>query len=148
MFLRTDLVVIVRMESERESMSTTLIPDTYDVLADSVAGTTVIDFKESPTTAQRPTARQWLLVGGVVGGSIALATAATIVATVIAKRPAAPRQLFGPRPVRRYGMRHMSTPRGGAAWLAYTYRLPDLRVRLPEMKLPKRAIPTARGHHR
>jgi hypothetical protein len=136
------------MESEQDYMSTTLIPDTHDASVDSVDGTTVTDFKETPPTAQRPTARHWWLAGGVVGGSIALATAATVVANVIAKRPAAPRQLFGVRPVRRYGMRHMATPRGGTAWLAYTYRLPDLRVRLPEMTLPKIAIPTVRGHHR
>jgi hypothetical protein len=129
-------------------MSTTLIPDRHDVLADSVDGATVIDFKESPTTAQRPTARQWWLVGGIVSGSIALATVATVVANVIAKRPTRPSQFFGVRPGRRFGMRHMATPRGGTVWLAYTYRLPDLRVRLPEMTLPKRAIPTARGHHR
>jgi hypothetical protein len=63
------------------------------------------------------------------------------------------RQLFGTRPMRRYGLRHVATPRGGTAWLAYTYRLPDLRVRFPEMTLRKMTLPkmaslTARGRHR
>jgi hypothetical protein len=139
-------------------MSTTLILDKLDATVDSVDGTTVIDFKEIPKTAQRPTAQQpmtrrWWLIGGLVGASIALATAATVVANVIAKRPTGPRQFFGVRPVRRYGMRHVATPRGGTAWLAYSYRLPDLRVRLPEMTLPKVTLPkiaisTVRGHHK
>jgi|GEM_PF-2903491 len=134
-------------------MSTTLIPDKPDASVDSVDEATVIDFKEIPRTAQRPTARQWWLVGGVIGGSIALATAATVVAHLIAKRPTVSRLLFGTRPMRRYGLRHVVTPRGGTAWLAYTYRLPDLRVQLPEMTLRKMTLPqmarlTARGRHR
>jgi hypothetical protein len=134
-------------------MPTTLIPDTPDASVDSVDEATVIDFKEIPTTAQRPSARQWWLVGGVIGGSIALATVATVVANLIATRPTVSRQLFGTRPMRRYGLRHVATPRGGTAWLAYTYRLPDLRVQLPEMALRKLTLPkmaslTARGRHR
>ena len=134
-------------------MPTTLIPDKPDASGDSVDEATAIDFKEIPTTAQRPSARQWWLVGGVISGSIVLATAATVVANRIAKRPTVSRQLFGVRPVRRYGLRHVATPRGGIAWLAYTYRLPDLRVRLPEMTLRKMTLPqmaslTARGRHR
>jgi hypothetical protein len=134
-------------------MSTTLIPDKPDASVDSLDEATVIDFTEIPTTAQRPSARQWWLVGGVIGGLIALATAATVVTNALVKRRRAPRQLFGVRPVRRYGLRHVATPRGGIAWLAYTYRLPDLRVQLPEMTLrkmtlPQMASPTARGRHR
>ena len=134
-------------------MSTTLIPDKPDASVDSVDEATVIDFKEIPTAAQRPSARQWWLMGEVIGGSIALATAATVVANLIAKRPTVSRQLFGTRPMRRYGLRHVATPRGGTAWLAYTYRLPDLRVQLPEMTLRKMTLPkmaslTARGRHR
>ncbi len=144
-------------------MSTTLIPDKPDASVDSVDEATVIDFKEIPTTAQRPATRQWWLMGEVIGGSIALATAATVVANRIAKRPTASRQLFGTRPMRRYGLRHVATPRGGTAWLAYTYRLPDLRVQLPVMTLrkltlrkltlrkltlPQMASLTARGRHR
>jgi hypothetical protein len=138
------------MESERHNMLTTLIPDTRDASVDTG---TIIDFKETPTAAQQPaaqplTARRWWFIGGVAGGSIALATAATVVANVIAKRLAEPRQLFGVRPIRRFGMRHVATPRGGSAWLAYTYQLPDLRVRLPEVTLSKRAILFWRGRHR
>jgi hypothetical protein len=134
-------------------MPTTLIPDTPDASVDSVDGATVIDFKEIPTTAQRPSARQWWLVGGVIGESIALATAATVVTNALVKRRQEPRQLFNVRPVRRYGLRHVATPRGGTAWLAYTYRLPDSRVRFPEMTLRKMTLPqmarlTARGRHR
>jgi hypothetical protein len=134
-------------------MPTTLIPDTPDASVDSVDEATVIDFKEIPTTAQRPSARHWWLVGGVIGGSIALATVATVVAHLIATRPTVSRQLFGTRPMRRYGLRHVATPRGGTAWLAYTYRLPDLRVQLPEMTLRTMTLPqmarlTARGRYR
>jgi hypothetical protein len=32
------------------------------------------------------------------------------------------------------GLRHLETPRGGGAWLAYIYRTPDLRVRVPIRK--------------
>jgi hypothetical protein len=149
-------------------MSTTLIPDKHDAAVDSDESgdsddaALVIDCKEIPTTVQRPPTEQvtvrpsaprWWLIGGLVGGSIVLATAAMVAANVLAKRGARPRHLFGVRPVRRFGMRHVATPRGGTAWLAYTYRLPDLRVRLPEMTLPKMtlptmAVPSVRGHHR
>lgn len=145
-------------------MSTTLIPDPRDASVDTATDTAiVIDFNETPATAMQPTPRRWWLIGGLIGGSIALATTATVVTNVIVNRRAGSRQLFGVRPVRRYGLRHVETPRGGAAWVAYTYRLPDLRVRLPEMRLPTRsslklafskmaspnlATPIARGHHR
>jgi hypothetical protein len=140
-------------------MSATLIPDPRDASVDTATDTaTVIDFNETPATALQPTTRRWWVIGGLLGGSIALATTATAVANVIVNRRAGSRQLFGVRPVRRYGLRHVATPRGGAAWVAYTYRLPDLRVRLPEMRLPsgnalkmafpKLALPSARGHHR
>ena len=140
-------------------MSTTLIPDPRDASVDTATDTaTVIDFNEPPTSAQQPTTRRWWLIGGLIGGSIALASAATVVTNVIVNRRAGSRPLFGVRPVRRYGLRHVGTPRGGAAWVAYTYRLPDLRVRLPEMRLPSRnalkmafpklAMPSARGRQR
>ena len=120
-------------------MSTTLISDPRDASVDTATDTvTVIDFNDTPTTAQQPTPRRWWLIGGLLGGSIALASAATVVTSVIVSRRAGSRPLFGVRPVRRYGLRHVATPRGGVAWVAYTYRLPDLRVRLPEMRLPSR----------
>ncbi len=122
-------------------MPTTLISDKPDASGDSVDEATAIGFKEIPTAGQRPSARQWWLVGGGISGSIVLATAATVVANRIAKRPTVSRQLFDVRPVRRYGLRHVATPRGEIAWLAYTYRLPDVRVRLPEMTLRKMTLP-------
>jgi hypothetical protein len=75
--------------------------------------------------------KRWRLIAGVVGGSIALATTAAVVANVTARRRAEPGTVYGFRPIRRVGLRHLQTPRGGTAWLAYIYRTPDLRVRLP-----------------
>jgi hypothetical protein len=143
------------VESERENMTMTIIPDKRDAGADTMTAqdapvepSTVIDFKDTPMSGQRLATRRWRLIGGVVGGSIALATAATVLANAIAKRPAEPRRRFGARPVRRFGVRHVAAPRGGSAWLAYTYRLPDLRVRLPEMALPKLTLPKAARQRR
>jgi hypothetical protein len=75
--------------------------------------------------------QRWRPIAGVVGGSIALATTATVVANVIARRRTDPGKVYGLRPIRRIGLRHLETPRGGTAWLAYIYRTPDLRLRLP-----------------
>lgn len=119
---------------------TTLIPDprdtgtAHDVITETP---TVIDFNAA---AEEVTARpqlldrlpqRWGLIAGAMGGSIALATAATVLTTVIARRRAEPRRLLGVRPFWRFGMRHVQTPRGGSAWLGYVYRTPDLRMRLP-----------------
>jgi hypothetical protein len=98
---------------------------------------TVIDF--SPAENERASLfgrlpQRWGLIAGVIGGSIALATTATVVANVIARRRVEPRRIFGVRPIRRYGLRHVETPRGGTAWIGYVYRTPDLRVRLPIRK--------------
>ena len=131
-------------------MSTTIIPDRPDVLGDAE---TTFGFNETPAGTQQPPtqwpiARQWWLIGGLVGGSIALATTATFVANRFARRAAAPHRRFGMRPMRGYGVRHVATPRGGSAWFAYTYHLPDLRLRLPGMRLPKMALPIAGRRHR
>jgi hypothetical protein len=95
---------------------------------------TIIEF-EAPTKKRLPLfelpPQRWGLIAGVVGGSIALATTATVVANGIARRRSEPRRIFGVRPVQRYGVRHLQIPRGGVAWLAYLYRTPDLRLRLP-----------------
>ena len=95
---------------------------------------TVIEFgrdtKERTSLLDRLPQR-WELIAGLVGVSVALATTATVVVNVIARRRAEPVRVFGFRPVRRYGARHVKTPRGGSAWVAYLYRTPDLRMRLP-----------------
>ncbi len=95
---------------------------------------TVIEFggetkERMPLLERLP--QRWGLIAGLVGVSVALATTATVVANAIARRRAEPIKVIGFRPVRRYGARHVKTPRGGAAWVAYLYRTPDLRMRLP-----------------
>jgi hypothetical protein len=127
-------------------MTTTRIPNTRDGAistmiskADDTTTETpsVIDFgaatKERPAFFERMP-RRWGLIAGAVGGSIALATAATLFANAIVRRQAQPRRFFGVRPFRRFGVRHLEAPRGDAAWLAYIYRTPDLRLRLPIRK--------------
>jgi hypothetical protein len=127
-------------------MMTTLIPNTRDgatstIISNADVTTTetpsVIDFgaatKERPAFFERMP-RRWGLIAGAVGGSIALASAATLFVNAIVRRRAQPRRFFGVRPIRRFGVRHLEAPRGGAAWLAYIYRTPDLRVRLPIRK--------------
>jgi hypothetical protein len=98
---------------------------------------TVIEFggemKERMPLLERQSQR-WGLIAGLVGVSVALATTATVVANVIARQRAESSRVFGLRPVRRYGARHVKTPRGGSAWVAYLYRTPDLRMRLPTHK--------------
>jgi hypothetical protein len=130
-------------------MSTTLIPDRPDVLGDTE---TTFGFDETPEATQQrtqwPIARQWWLIGGLVGGSIALATTATLVANKFARRATEPPRHFGVRPMRGYGVRHVATPRGGSAWFAYIYRLPDLRLQLPGMRLFKTALPITGRRHR
>ena len=78
--------------------------------------------------------QRWGLIAGLVGGSIALATTVTVVTNVIVRRRTATSRVVGFRPVRRYGVRRVKTPRGGSAWVAYLYRTPDLRMRLPIRK--------------
>jgi hypothetical protein len=75
----------------------------------------VIDFTEIPTTEQRLVVWRWRLVGGVIGESIALATAATVVTNALIKRRPEPHQLLGVRRIRRHGLRDVATPRGGIA---------------------------------
>jgi hypothetical protein len=90
-------------------------------------------FKErAPLLDRLP--QRWGVIAGLVGASIALATTVTVVTNVIVRRRVATSQVFGFRPVRRYGVRSVKTPRGGAAWIAYLYRTPDLRMRLPIRK--------------
>jgi hypothetical protein len=121
---------------------TTFIPDIPDPTAAPMNGKpeivmetpTVIEFggetKERTPLLDRLSQR-WELIAGLVGVSVALATTATVLVNVIARRRAEPVRVFGLRPVRRYGARHVKTPRGGSAWVAYLYRTPDLRMRLP-----------------
>jgi hypothetical protein len=125
---------------------TTFIPDTPDTASPTMSGKpetvttetpTIIDFDEArkeraPLMERLP--QRWALIAGLVGGSIALATTVTVVANTIVRRRTETNQVFGFRPVRRYGVRRMKTPRGGSAWVAYLYRTPDLRVRLPIRK--------------
>jgi hypothetical protein len=125
---------------------TTMTPETPDIAMSTSNGKvdavsaetpTVIDFspvaKEPPTLFDRLPQR-WGLIAGLVGASVAMATTATVVANAIARRRVEPRRLFGLRPVRRYGVRHIQIPQGGMAWVAYLYRTPDFRVRLPIRK--------------
>jgi hypothetical protein len=125
---------------------TTMIPDTPDIATPALNGKvddvktqtpTVIDF--SPAKNERLALfdrlpERWELIAGLVGASVALATTATVVANVVARRRVEPRRIFGVRPIRRFGLRHVETPRGGTAWIGYIYRTPDLRVRLPIRK--------------
>jgi hypothetical protein len=72
--------------------------------------------------------------------SSVFATLTTLLAWVfMARRKRAPqaRFLFG-KPIRRFGYGHYRLGRFGTAWLAYTYKLPDVHYRLPELayKLP------------
>jgi hypothetical protein len=75
-----------------------------------------------------------MIFGGVA------ATLATIFAIftsrLMARRKVAPRDrfLFG-KPARHYGYGRYHLGRVGTAWIAYTYKLPDVRYRLPEMSL-------------
>ena len=127
-------------------MTTTFIPDTTDSAASTMNGKSETVMTETPTiidcggdTKERTPLlerlpQRWALIAGLVGGSIALATTVTVVTNAIVRRRTATSQVFGFRPVRRYGVRRMKTPRGGSAWVAYLYRTPDLRVRLPIRK--------------
>jgi hypothetical protein len=122
---------------------TTFIPNEPDATSAAMNGKseaivtetpTVIEFggdmkERMPLLDRLP--QRWGLIAGLVGVSVALATTATVVTNVIARRRAQTSQVFGFRPVRRYGARHVKTPRGGSAWVAYLYRTPDLRMRLP-----------------
>ncbi|HEY7021411.1 MAG TPA: hypothetical protein VH349_09870 [Ktedonobacterales bacterium] len=122
---------------------TTFIPDTPDTVSPTMNGTPETVKKETPTIIEFGDAteertplldrlpQRWGLIAGLVGASIALATTVTVVTNVIVRRRAETSRVFGFRPVRRYGMRRVKTPRGGAAWVAYLYRTPDLRMRLP-----------------
>jgi hypothetical protein len=122
---------------------TTLIPNEPDTTSAAMNGKSESIVTETPTviefggemTERMPLLerlpQRWGLIAGLVGVSVALATTATVVTNVIARRRAQTSQVFGLRPVRRYGARHMKTPRGGSAWVAYLYRTPDLRMRLP-----------------
>jgi hypothetical protein len=122
---------------------TTFIPDISDTASSTMNGKpetataetpTVIEFggdtkERTPLMERLP--QRWALIAGLVGGSIALATTVTVVTNAIVRRRTATSRVFGLRPVRRYGMRHVKTPRGGSAWVGYVYRTPDLRMRLP-----------------
>jgi hypothetical protein len=122
---------------------TTFIPNEPDATSAAMNGKsetivtetpTVIEFggemKERMSLLDRLPQR-WGLIAGLGGVSVALATTVTVVTNVIARRRAEASRVFGFRPVRRYGARHVKTPRGGSAWVAYLYRTPDLRMRLP-----------------
>jgi hypothetical protein len=125
---------------------TTRIPDKPDIAAPTMNGKmesmttetpTVIDFNSAakerePFLDRLP--QRWELIAGLVGVSVALATTVTVVTNLIVRRRVETGRIVGFRAVRRYGMRHVQTPRGGAAWVAYLYRTPDLRVRLPIRK--------------
>jgi hypothetical protein len=125
---------------------TTFIPDTPDTASPMMNGKpetvttetpTIIDFDEAkkertPLLERLP--QRWGLIAGLVGMSVALATTVTAVTNAIVRRRTETSQVFGFRPVRRYGVRRMKTPRGGSAWVAYLLRTPDLRVRLPIRK--------------
>ena len=122
---------------------TTFIPDISDTASSTLNGKsetmttetpTVIEFGEdtkerTPLMERLP--QRWALIAGLVGASVALATTVTVVTNAIVRRRTATSRVFGFRPVRRYGMRRVKTPRGGSAWVAYLYRTPDLRMRLP-----------------
>jgi hypothetical protein len=97
---------------------------------------TTIDFKAAPPVAQVSPARRWWLIGGAIVGSIALSTVATALATVFARRLSQPRRRIGELRSWRYGVRHIRAPRGGSVWVAYTYRLPRVRIHLPQSALP------------
>jgi hypothetical protein len=122
---------------------TTLIPDTPDITSATKNGKperlmtetpTVIEFggeakERTPLLDRLP--QRWGLIAGLVGASVALATTATVVVNVISRRREETSRVFGFQPVRRYGARHVKMPRGGSAWVAYLYRTPDLRMRMP-----------------
>jgi hypothetical protein len=120
---------------------TTFIPNTPDTVSSMLNGKTetptIIEFGDATQeTTERPLffdrlPQRWGLIAGLVGASVALATTATVVTNIIARRRREPTRVFGFRPVRRYGARRVKTPRGGSAWVAYLYRTPDLRMRLP-----------------
>jgi hypothetical protein len=121
----------------------TFIPNELDATSDAMNGKsetlvtetpTIIEFggemkERTPLLDRLP--QRWGLIAGLVGVSVALATTATVVANVVARHHAEPIRVIGFRPVRRYGARHVTMPRGGSAWVAYLYRTPDLRMRLP-----------------
>jgi hypothetical protein len=122
---------------------TTFIPDTPDTTSATMNGKpeglvreapTVIEFggetkERTPLLDRLP--QRWGLIAGLVGASVALATTVTVVTNVIVRRRETTSRVFGFRPIRRYGARHVKTLRGGSAWVAYLYRTPDLRMRLP-----------------
>ncbi|HEY7020536.1 MAG TPA: hypothetical protein VH349_05425 [Ktedonobacterales bacterium] len=122
---------------------TTFIPDTPDTLTATMNGKVETTVMETPpvvefgdTIKERMPlldrlSQRWGLIAGLIGASVAVATTATVVADLIARRREATSRVFGFRPVRRYGARLMKTPRGGSAWVVYLYRTPDLGMRLP-----------------
>jgi hypothetical protein len=122
---------------------TTIIPNTPETPSTTMNGKVETTVMETPPVVEFGDAikervplldqlpQRWGLIAGLIGASVAVATTATVVADFIARRREATSRVFGFRPVRRYGARHMKTPRGGSAWVAYLYRTPDLRMRLP-----------------
>ena len=122
---------------------TTAIPNKPDTTSATMNGRpenlvtetpTVIEFggetkERTPLLDHLP--QRWGLVAGLVGASVALATTATVVTNLIARRRAETSWVFGFRPVIHYGVRHAKMPRSGSAWLAHLYRTPDLRMRMP-----------------
>jgi hypothetical protein len=121
----------------------TFIPDTPDTASSMMNGKPETVMTETPTIIEFGTTakgrtplldrlpQRWGLIAGLVGASVALATTVTAVRNVVVRRRVETSRVFGLRPVRRYGMRRVKTPRGGAAWVVYLYRTPDLRMRLP-----------------
>src|SRR5690348_9634406 len=104
-------------------MSSTIVTDTPAMTTMPLDATTqtatasekpiIFDFKAAPQVAQVSPARQWWLIGGAVGGSIALSTVATAMATVFARRLSQPRRRVGGLRSWRYGVRHIRASRGG-----------------------------------
>jgi hypothetical protein len=98
-----------------------------------------------PTTQEKPEFLPLIqqrigLIGIALGISAAVSALATLITVFVTRRKTAPkaRYLFGAKPTRHYGYGRFRIPRLGAAYLAYTYKLPVIRYQLPEMtyKLP------------
>lgn len=120
--------------TETPDTATVTIPtDTAAERAASPETPTIIDFKDIPPIAEVSPARRWWLIGGSIAGSIVFSTVATVLARVVTKRLSQPRQLMSAPLTRRFGVRHIRASRGASAWIVYTYRLPQMRVRLPRL---------------
>ena len=89
-----------------------------------------------PMLKEQPQLFTWIL-GTVVATFTTMFGVITWLIMARRRMAARERFLFG-KPTRRFGYGRYRLGRFGTAWIAFTYKMPDVRYRLPEMtyKLP------------